>query len=54
MNEREYSFLKNALVSTRMEGFDITEQTEADCVRLMSGELSVSELVNEILNRPAK
>lgn len=54
MSESEYNFLKTALASTRMEGFDITEQTEADCVRLMSGELSVSELVKEILSRPAK
>ena len=51
MSEREYEALRSALASTRMEGFDVTEQTEKDCVRLMSGELSVADLVEEILKR---
>ena len=46
--------LRNALASTRMEGFRVTEQTERDCVRLMSGEISVLDLVSEILARPVK
>ncbi len=54
MSEREYEALRNALASTRMEGFDVTEQTEKDCVRLMTGELSVADMVKEILARPAK
>lgn len=54
MREREYEALRNALASTRMEGFIITEQTEKDCVRLMSGDVSVADLVKEILARPAK
>ena len=54
MSEREYEALRSALASTRMEGFHVTEQTEKDCIRLMSGEVSVSELVKEILLRPAK
>ena len=54
MSEREYEALRSALASTRMEGFDVTEQTEKDCVRLMTGELSVAEMVKEILARPAK
>ena len=54
MSEREYEALRSALASTRMEGFDVTEQTEKDCVRLMSGEVSVADLVKEILARPAK
>ena len=41
-----------ALASTRMEGFDVTEQTEKDCVRFMTGKLSVADLVEEILKRP--
>ena len=32
MSEREYEALRSALASTRMEGFDVTEQTEKDCV----------------------
>ena len=54
MSEREYKALRSALASTRMEGFSVTEQTEEDCIRLMSGKISVADLVNEILTRPAK
>ena len=54
MSEREYEALRSALASTRMEGFDVTEQTEKDCMRLMSGEMSVADMVKEILARPAK
>ncbi len=52
MNEREYETLRSALASTRMEGFNITTQTEKDCIRLMTG--AVSELVKEIMSRSAK
>ena len=54
MSEREYEPLRSALASTRMEGFDVTEQTEKDCVRLLTGEISVADLVNEILDRPVE
>ena len=54
MSEREYEALRSALASTRMEGFDVTEQTEKDCVRLMSDEMSVADMVKEILSRPVK
>ena len=54
MSERECEALRSALASTRMEGFKVTEQTEKDCVRLMSGEVSVADLVKEIMSRPAK
>jgi len=52
MSEREYEALRSALASTRMEGFDITEQTEIDCLRLIHEEISVADLVEEILTRP--
>lgn len=54
MSEREYTALQSALASTRMEGFAVTEQTEKDCARLLRGEISVADLVKEILARPAK
>ena len=54
MSEREYEALRSALASTHMEGFDVTEQTEKDCMRLMSGEISIEDMVKEILARPAK
>ena len=54
MSDREYEALRSALASTRMEGFQITEQTEQDCVRLLCGDISVADLVKEILMRPSK
>ena len=52
MGEPEYEALRSALASTRMEGFIVTEQMEKDCIRLMSGEVWVANLVKEILARP--
>ncbi len=54
MSEREYKVLRSALASTRMEGFKVTKQTEKDCIRLMSGNVSVADLVKEIMERPAE
>lgn len=54
MSEREYAALHSALASARMEGFRVTAQTERDCLRLMNGELSVEDVVKEILLRPKK
>ena len=54
MSEREYEALRNCLASTHMEGFAVTKQTEADCIRLMRGDISVSDLVKEIIARPTK
>ena len=54
MSEREYASLKSALASTRMEGFEVTEQTVKDCVRLLAGDVSVADLVREIVSRPAQ
>lgn len=46
--------LESALASTKMEGFQITEQTRYDCERLLDKEVSVEELVKEIIDRTAK
>ena len=54
MSEREYEALRSALASTRMEGFPVTEQTENDCLRLLKGEISIADIVKEIMSRPAK
>ena len=54
MSEKEYRALRSALASTRMVGFEVTEQTEKDCIRLLSGDISVADLVKEIVSRPAK
>ena len=52
LSERERQGLRNALTSTRMEGFEVTEQMVKDCVSLMRGEVSVEELVDTIVKRP--
>jgi len=54
MSEKEYAALRSALASSRMEGFRVTEQTENDCMRLLTGEISVADIVKEIMARPAK
>lgn len=54
MGERERVSPKSALASTRMEGFEVTEQTVKDCARLLAGDVSVADLVREIVTRPAK
>ena len=54
MSEREYDSLQSALASARMEGLPVTHQTEQDCLRVLSGEISIAELIQEMLARPAK
>ena len=51
MSEKEKTNFKIALASTAIEGYEITEQTVSDCMRLLSGELSVSDLAAEIHSR---
>ena len=41
--------LKNALASTAMEGFVVTDKTRQDCLRLMNGEITVADLVREVI-----
>ena len=43
--------LENALASAKMEGFVVTEKTRQDCLRLMSGDISVADFVWEVIER---
>ena len=43
--------LENALASSHMEGYEVTEQTRADCRRLMDGKVDARTLAAEILAR---
>lgn len=43
--------LENALASSRMEGYAVTEQTRRDCRRLLNGEVDAQTLAQEILAR---
>ena len=45
---------RKLFTADNIKSFEVTEQTEKDCVRLMSGEISVADMVKEILARPAK
>ena len=51
MSEKEYTALRDALDSARMEGYTVTKQTELDCMRLINGEISTAALVREIMMR---
>ncbi len=54
MSEREYEIMRSARASVRMEGYEISKQTERDCDRLMNREISVAELAKEIFTRRSK
>lgn len=43
--------LENALASSRIEGYAVTEQTRNDCRRLMDGKVDARTLAAEILAR---
>lgn len=43
--------LKNALVSSAMEGFPITPEVVRNCRRLLNGEVDVDTMVRELLER---
>lgn len=43
--------LENALASSRIEGFPVTEQTRTDCRRFMEGEVDARTFAAEILER---
>ena len=44
--------LKNAFASARMEGFNVTQETQRDCERLLSKKITTAELIAEILKTP--
>lgn len=43
--------LENALASSRIEGFPVTEQTRMDCRRFIEGEVDARTPAAEILER---
>ena len=46
--------LENALASTKIEGFAVTERTRQDCLRLLAGEITATDLVREVMERIGK
>ena len=45
--------LENSLASSRIEGYMITDYVRKNCEKLIKGEISISQVVEEVLNRPA-
>ena len=43
--------LENSLVSSRMEGYQITDDIKKNCECLIEGEITISQLVEEIKNK---
>lgn len=43
--------LENSLASSRMEGYQITDDIKKNCKRLITGEITISQLVEEIKNK---
>ena len=46
--------LENALASAKIEGLTVTEKTRQDCLRLMNGEITATDLVREVVERAEK
>lgn len=43
--------LKNSIASSRMEGYQINDDIKKNCERLIKGEITISQLVEEIKNK---
>ena len=52
INDMEKS-INTAFASARMEGFQITPQIESDCRKIVSGELSISEYIRQVIETDA-
>ena len=44
--------LENSLASSRMEGYQITDEIRKKCEKLIKGEISISQVVEDVLNKP--
>ena len=45
--------LNSAFASARMEGFQITQTVEADCIKIVSGEISVADYIQRAIETNA-
>ena len=48
MDKKTEQSLNSALVSAKMEGFQITPTVEADCIMIVNGELSISDYIKRV------
>ena len=51
MTVKREQALHNALASSRMEGLQVSKQTEQDCLRYLEGRVDAAALVREVLQR---
>ncbi|MCL2164538.1 MAG: hypothetical protein FWH55_09145 [Oscillospiraceae bacterium] len=48
MDEKTENALNSALASAKMEGFQITPAVEADCIKIVSGELTIADYIKRV------
>ena len=48
MDEKTEQSINSALASAKMEGFQITPKVEADCIKIVSGELSIADYIKRV------
>ena len=48
MDKKTEQSLNSAFASAKMEGFQITPTVEADCIKIVSGELSIAEYIKRV------
>ena len=48
MDEKTENALNSALASAKMEGFQITSAVEADCTKIVSGELTIVDYIKSV------
>ena len=53
MDKKTKQSLNSALASAKMEGFQITPSVEADCIKIVSGELSISDYIKRVTEAKA-
>ena len=45
--------ISSALASAKMEGFQVTPAIEADCIKIVSGELSIADYIKRVIEANA-
>ena len=53
MDKKIEKSLKSAFASAKMEGFIITPKVERNCIRILSGELSIADYISQAIQSNA-
>ena len=56
VDKKTEQYINSALASAKMEGFRITPTVEADCIKIVSGELTIADYIKRVTeaNTPVK